>query len=68
MMHHCGDIPLTFATEKIEDTNTVKQSAKNCLQVCKEWLEQNVPVFIFPEGRRSVTQNILEFKKGYVKE
>ncbi|KAG2381960.1 hypothetical protein C9374_005752 [Naegleria lovaniensis] len=64
MMHHCGDIPLTFATEQIEDTNTLKQSAKNCLQVCKEWLEQNCPVFIFPEGRRSITQNVLEFKKG----
>jgi len=66
MMRYSGDVPITFASKKLEDTSAEKESAKSCMKACKEWLEQGVPVFMFPEGRRSVDQSILEFKKGYV--
>ena len=63
-MKHCGDIPLSFSSANVEDTTTEKQSAKNCMSKCKEWLELDVPIFMFPEGRRSNDGELLEFKKG----
>ena len=41
-----------------------KESAKEAMATCAEYLSRDMPVFIFPEGTRSKTLEILPFKDG----
>ena len=41
-----------------------KRSQMECLNACRELLRQRVPVLFFPEGTRSASGRMAEFKKG----
>ncbi len=50
-----GDIPVVRGE---------KQSAKGAMARCRRYLERGMPVMIFPEGTRSLTDEIGPFKDG----
>ena len=58
MMRLARDIPLTRGDH---------DSAANALDQCKQRLETNVSVMIFPEGTRSKTDDLNKFKPGAFK-
>lgn len=55
LMRMAKDIPLERGD---------RESAGNAMEMCKVALERNVSVMIFPEGTRSVTTEMREFKDG----
>lgn len=55
LMHLAGDIPVVRGD---------KESASEAMQRCREYLERDMPVMIFPEGTRSTTDELLPFKDG----
>ncbi|MHB8875467.1 MAG: lysophospholipid acyltransferase family protein [Myxococcaceae bacterium] len=50
-----GDIPLQRGTA---------ESTREAMARCARWLEKDMPVMIFPEGTRSMTEELLPFKDG----
>lgn len=50
-----GDIPIVRGD---------RESAKASMARCRAYLESGMPVFIFPEGTRSKTAEMLPFKEG----
>lgn len=54
-MRLAGDVPVERGTRK---------SALKAMRRCQEVLQQNVSVMMFPEGTRSVTDDLLPFKEG----
>jgi len=55
IMYVAGDIPLHRGN---------RDSAKAAMTQCGKYLQQGMPVCIFPEGTRSPTTEMLEFKDG----
>lgn len=41
-----------------------KESIKSAMKLCQKYLDSNMPVVFFPEGRRSMDGSIMEFKDG----
>ncbi len=50
-----GDVPVVRGE---------KQSAKGAMARCREYLDRGMPVMIFPEGTRSLTDELGPFKDG----
>lgn len=50
-----GDIPVNRGN---------RESAKQSMEMCARYLQNGVPVMIFPEGTRSYDGNMLPFKQG----
>lgn len=42
----------------------VSDSIEQAMQECRRYLQQGMPVFIFPEGTRATSDTLLPFKKG----
>ena len=55
LMRFAGDVPVTRGA---------KDSIKNAMALCREHLERDMPVMIFPEGTRSKEGELLPFKDG----
>lgn len=55
LMQLAGDVPVVRGD---------KGSASSAMQRCREYLENDMPVMIFPEGTRSTTDELLPFKDG----
>jgi 1-acyl-sn-glycerol-3-phosphate acyltransferase len=55
LMHLAGDVPVVRGD---------KGSAGAAMQRCRDYLERDMPVMIFPEGTRSTTKELLPFKDG----
>jgi 1-acyl-sn-glycerol-3-phosphate acyltransferase len=55
MMWLAGDIPVHRGRAR---------SANDAMRKCAEWLDKGVPVMIFPEGTRSLDDDLLPFKDG----
>lgn len=55
LMWLAGDVPVKRGA---------KGSVLEAMELCKERLEQGMPVMIFPEGTRSATGELLPFKDG----
>jgi len=62
-MRLAGDIPIYFTKEK-DGWGTAKGSVSKMLEHCKQLLNHNIPITVFPEGIRSKTGEIGEFKLG----
>ncbi len=54
-MAMAGDVPVKRGA---------KGAGERAMASCRRWLERDVPVFIFPEGTRSETGEMREFKDG----
>jgi 1-acyl-sn-glycerol-3-phosphate acyltransferase len=57
-------IPLKFAKSGVESTAVDKHSARNVMKTLSNALTNGKSVMIFPEGRRSLEEEIADFKKG----
>lgn len=55
LMHLAGDIPVVRGD---------RDSASEAMRRCREYLEHDMPVMIFPEGTRSTSDELLPFKDG----
>jgi len=58
-----GDVPVYFTREK-EGWGTVKGSVGKMMDRLKELLNHDIPIAVFPEGTRSRTGELGEFKDG----
>jgi len=59
-----GDVPVYFTSDK-GGWGTVKGSVKKMMETCRELLDHNIPLMVFPEGARSRSGRMQTFKDGF---
>ncbi len=64
-MSMAGDIPVYFTSEK-GGWGLAKGSVGKMMEQCKWLVENGCPLMVFPEGARSGSMDMKEFKKGMV--
>ncbi|XP_952047.1 1-acylglycerol-3-phosphate O-acyltransferase, putative [Theileria annulata] len=66
MLHLIGQVPIYFHYDKDKKTKSIK---KDCvlgvMERCKTLMDNGFDLFVFPEGTRSRTGKLQEFKDGF---